>query len=95
MGRRTETWNHDLSKKLQSKSYRREFFLILIEEEKLSVREAIYTFARSMGNQEFAKLIGMSPSNASRSANPQNDVKWTTIEQILAKIGVNISAKAA
>lgn len=95
MARRTETWNPDLSKKLQSNRYRREFFLILIEEEKLSLREAIYTFARSMGNLEFAKLIEMSPSNASRSANPENDVKWTTIEQILHKIGVNISAKAA
>lgn len=63
----TEKWNPDLSKKLQSKSYRRMFFLILIE---------------------------MSPSNASRSANPENDVKWSTVEHILSKIGVNLSAKA-
>jgi len=95
MARRTKSWNPDLAKKLQIKAYRQEFFLTLVDEEGLDLRDAIFVFAQSMGNQEFAKLVGMPASNASRAANPKNDVKWTTIEHILSKIGVNISAKVA
>jgi hypothetical protein len=95
VARRTKNWNPGIAKKLQSKAYRQEFFLTLVEEEGLDLREAIFVFAQSMGNQEFAKLVDMPASNASRAANPKNDVKWTTVEHILSKIGVNLSAKVA
>ena len=95
MARRSKKWDIDISKKLKKKSYRQEFFMNLIEEEGLSLREAIYVLAQTMGNKEFASLVDMPPSNASRSANPKNDVKWSTIEYILQKIGCELYAKAA
>lgn len=85
----------DLAKKLNKKSYRQQFFIELIEEEGLSVREAIHVIAKSMGNQEFAKLIGMAPSNASRASNPDNDIKSMTLEHILNALGLEMSVRVA
>lgn len=89
MAKRTENWNPDISKKLQKKTYRQQFFLTLIEKENLKLREAIYVFARTMGTQEFAKLIGLPASKL------KNDIKWSTLALILRKIGVKLSAKVA
>jgi DNA-binding Xre family transcriptional regulator len=95
MANRTKEWSEEVSKKLKRKSYRQEFFLSLVEDEMVSIREAIYIIAKTMGNQEFAKLIDMAPSNTSRITNPKNDIKTKTLEHILKKIGCELSVRAA
>jgi len=95
MTNRSKEWSEDISKKLKRKSYRQEFFLTLVEDEEISIREAIYVIAKTMGNQEFAKLIEMAPSNTSRVTNPSNDIKATTLEHILKKIGCELSVRVA
>lgn len=94
MANRSKEWNEDIASKLKKKSYRKEFFLGLIEEEQLDIREAIYVLAKSMGNQEFAEMIGVPPSNASRMANPKNTLKWETIQTILECLDCKLTAKA-
>jgi DNA-binding Xre family transcriptional regulator len=95
MANRSREYSVDLAKKLKKKSYRQEFFLALIEEEGLSVREAIYVIAKTMGNQEFSHLIGMEPSNTTRIVNPVNDIRSTTLEHILTALGLELSVKVA
>jgi DNA-binding Xre family transcriptional regulator len=95
MANRSREYSIDLAKKLKKKSYRQEFFLALIEEEGLSVREAIYVIAKTMGNQEFSHLIGMEPSNTTRIVNPVNDIRSTTLEHILTALGLELSVKVA
>ncbi len=95
MSNRSREYSVDLAKKLKKKSYRQEFFLALIEEEGLSVREAIYVIAKTMGNQEFSHLIGMEPSNTTRIVNPLNDIRSTTLEHILTALGLELSVKVA
>jgi hypothetical protein len=95
MANRSKEWSEDIAKKLKKKSYRQQFFLSLIQDEALSLREAIQIVAKSMGNIEFAKLIDMAPSNSSRVVNPSNDIKATTLEHILKKLGCELSVKAA
>ncbi len=95
MANRSREYSVDLAKKLKKKSYRQEFFLALIEEEGLSVREAIYVIAKTMGNQEFSHLIGMEPSNTTRIVNPLNDIRSTTLEHILTALGLELSVKVA
>ena len=94
MANRSKEWSEDIAKKLKKKSYRQEFFLSLIDDDEVSIREAIAIIAKTMGNQEFAKLIEMAPSNTSRVVNLNNDVKATTLEHILKKIGCELTAKA-
>ncbi|MCB9063457.1 MAG: hypothetical protein H6622_18175 [Halobacteriovoraceae bacterium] len=95
MANRTQEWSEDVAKKLKKKSYRQEFFLTLVEDEGLSIREAVYLIAKSMGNKEFSQLIDMAPSNTSRVINPNNDIKTTTLEFILKKIGCELTVKVA
>ena len=95
MANRSKEWSHDLANKLKKKSFRQDFFLTLIDEENLSVREAIYVMAKTMGNQEFAKLIGMAPSNTTRVVNPKHDIRSTTLEHILSNLGLELSVKVA
>lgn len=95
MANRSKEWSENISKKLMKKSYRRDFFLSLIEDGSVSIREAIQVVAKTMGNQEFSKLIEMAPSNTSRIVNPNNDVKTTTLEHILKKMGCELSVRAA
>ena len=95
MANRSQEWSEDIAKKLKKKSYRQEFFLSLIEDDYLTIREAIKVIAKTMGNQEFSQLIGMAPSNTSRITNPSHDIKTTTLERILKKIGCELSVRAA
>lgn len=95
MANRSREYSVDLAKKLKKKSYRQEFFIALIEEEGLSVREAIYVIAKTMGNQEFSHLIGMEPSNTTRVVNPNHDIRSTTLEHILTALGLELSVKVA
>jgi hypothetical protein len=95
MANRSSEWSEDIAKKLKKKSYRQEFFVSLIEDDCLTIREAIKVIAKTMGNQEFSQLIDMAPSNTSRAVNPNNDIKTTTLEKILKKIGCELSVRAA
>jgi hypothetical protein len=95
MANRSKEWSVDIAKKLKKKSYRQQFFLTLIEDECLSLREAIQVIAKSMGNKEFSLLIKMAPSNTSRVVNPKNDIKATTLEHLLSKIGCELFVRAA
>jgi len=95
MANRSQEWSSDLALKLKKKSFRQEFFLTLIDEEDLSVREAIYVIAKTMGNQEFAKLIGMAPSNTTRVVNPEHDIRSTTLEHILSNLGLELYVRVA
>ena len=95
MANRSKDWSEEIAKKLKKKNYRQQFFLALIEEESCSLREAIQIIAKTMGNQEFSDLIEMAPSNTSRVTNPKNDIKATTLEHILKKLGCELSVKAA
>ena len=95
MANRSREWSEDISKKLKKKSYRREFFIALVEEEGLSVREAIQVLAKTMGHQEFSELVGIVPSNASRIINPENDIRAKTLESLLKGIGCTLSVKVA
>lgn len=93
MKTRSKEWSEDIAKKLNKKSYRRNFFLTLVREESCSLREAIQIIATTMGNAEFSKLIQMTPSMTSRVVNPKNDIRTKTLEQILKKFGCELSAK--
>ena len=93
MANRAKTWDENISKRLKNKSYRQKFFISLIEEEGLNIREAIYTLSKTMGNQEFAKLIKMAPSNTSRVTNPKNAIKDSTLTQIIKRIGCELTVK--
>ncbi len=95
MANRSQEWSVDLAKKLKKKNFRQEFFLTLVDEEGLTVREAIYVIAKTMGNQEFAKLIDMAPSNTTRVVNPEHDIRSTTLEHILSALGLELSARVA
>jgi DNA-binding Xre family transcriptional regulator len=95
MANRSVEWTEDIAKKLKKKSYRQQFFLSLIEDESLSLRDAIQIVAKSMGNKEFSSLIDMAPSNTSRIVNPVNDIKATTLEHVLEKLGCQLSVKVA
>ncbi len=95
MANRCKEWSEDISKKLKSRKYRKEFFLSLVNDEAMSIREAIYVICKSMGNREFASLIKMAPSNVSRIVNPDHDIKTTTLEFILKQIGCSLSVKAS
>jgi hypothetical protein len=95
MANRSKEWSEDIAKKLKKKACRQQFFLSLIQDESLSLREAIQIVAKSMGNQEFSKLIDMAPSNTSRIVNPNNDIKATTLEHVLKKLGCELSVRAA
>lgn len=95
MANRSKEWNEDIAKKLKKQSYRQDFFLSLMEDGSLTLREAIQVLAKSMGNQEFAKLIEMVPSNTSRMVNTNHDIKFSTIEHILKKISPKLTVIAA
>lgn len=95
MGNRSKEWSEDIAKKLKKKNYRKQFFLTLIQEESCSLREAIQIIAKTMGNSEFSELIEMAPSNTSRVVNPKNDIKTTTLEHILNKLGCELSVRVA
>ena len=95
MANRSKEWSEDISKKLKRKSYRRDFFIALIEDEHLTVRDAMQVLAKTMGLQEFSDLVNMKPSNISRIINPKNEIRTGTLEIILRKIGCVLSVKAA
>ena len=95
MANRSKEWSEDIAKKLKKKSYRRDFFIALVEDEGLSIRQAIQILAKTMGHREFSDLVQIVPSNASRITNPKNDIRTRTLESILKKIGCALTIKAA
>ena len=94
MANRSMEWSENISKKLKKKSYRKDFLITLIEDENLSVRDAIQVLVKTMGVQEFSDLVNMNPSNISRIINPNNEIRTGTLEFILGKIGCILSVKA-
>ncbi len=94
MANRSKEWSEDIAKKLRKKSYRRDFFIALVEDEGLSIRQAIQILAKTMGHREFSDLVQIAPPNASRVTNPKNDVRAKTLESILKKIGLALTIKA-
>lgn len=58
MPKRTKSFDEMFAKKLQDVDYARDYLIHLVEEEEMSVEQALATLAENMGQKEFAQLIG-------------------------------------
>jgi probable addiction module antidote protein len=90
MARRTKDWNEGLANDLKNPQFAREFLLAAVEEG-VSLQQALGKVIRAMGVKEFAEKIGMESPNLLRAINPRHNPTQTTIDRLLAPIGLKLS----
>lgn len=90
--KRSSYWREELSDEFEDLKFRRQYFLNLIHDEDLSVREALTRVVKAMGIKEFANLIDMPASNVSRVL-ASDDFKLSTLEKFLAAFGLELSVE--
>ena len=93
MARRSKSWDENLSKKLQDPDFAKYFFLSLIEDEELSLKDALRELVQSYGISEYASLCGIAQPNLSRALDPSSNPTLTTIEKILSPLSLSLAAK--
>ena len=80
----------DLASQFSDPDFRREYLLCLIEEESMTVVDALRQSIKSMGIKEFSELVNMPASNISRVLSAQG-YKLSTVEKMLAAFGTYLS----
>ena len=90
--KRSSYWREELADEFENIGFRREYFLSLIEEEQLDVKEALKRAVKAMGVKEFAAVVEMPPSNVSRTLS-SHDYKLRTLEKFIAAFGLSLSVQ--
>ncbi len=91
MARRSEDWNVDLAKRLRNRAFARAFLLAAIEEEGLTVQQALAKVVRAIGITEFAAQVHMARPNVQRAIHPRHNPTQETLNRLLAPFRLRLS----
>ena len=91
MARRSKDWNEGLAKDVRSPDFARHFLIRAIDDERISVQQALGKVIRLMGVHEFAARIGMAAPNVLRSINPKHNPTMETLNRLLLPFGMRLT----
>src|SRR5438876_7147762 len=91
MARRSKDWNEGLAKDLRNPDFARGFLIHAIDDEGISVQQALGKVIRLMGVHEFAARIGMAAPNLLRSINPRHNPTLETLNRLLLPFGLRLT----
>jgi len=83
MPKRTESYDKMIADKLQDVNYAREYLIVLVDEEEMSVKEALITLAQKMGEKEFAQLIGTTKQKVNDFVKGRRQASFTILNRYL------------
>lgn len=83
MPKRTESYDKMIADKLQDVNYAREYLIVLVDEEEMSVEEALITLAQKMGEKEFAQLTGTTKQKINDFVKGRRPASFTILNRYL------------
>ena len=92
MSRRSKNWDENLAKKLQDREFAKHYLLALVNDERLSLKDALKEVIQSYGISEFAKVCGIVQPNISRALEEGSNPTLMTLEKLLKPFSLSISA---
>lgn len=90
MPKRTKSYDEYFAKKLQDIEYARDYILVLVREENMSVEEVLIQLAESMGQKEFADMTGTTKQRINAFVTGRLKLTIPTIERFLKPFGLEI-----
>jgi DNA-binding phage protein len=93
MAKRSKNWDESLSKRLRDKEFAKNFLLALMEDEGLTLKEALRETIQCYGVSEFSELCGVAQPNITRVLDERSNPTLTTIEKLLEPFSLSVGAK--
>jgi len=91
MPKRTADYDEMIAKQLQKdRKFAREFVIVRVEEEDYTIQESLAQLAKSMGQKEFAELVGISVSRVTELINEERKLKVETLQKYLKPFGLEL-----
>ena len=90
--RRAVNWDEFMAPYFKKKSFRKTYLVNLIEEDGLSIEDALIESIKAMGIKEFAKLVDMAPSNVSRIIHGK-DMMLSTFKRFLKAFDLSLRSR--
>jgi len=85
---RTLSFDEDLSRRLRSKEFAREYIFALMEEDEMSPVEALVHVIKKMGTKEFSAKSKIKAPQISRFLKNSESTKLSTLDQLLNPFGL-------
>jgi plasmid maintenance system antidote protein VapI len=77
-----------MAEKFKDLDYARDYLVFLVEEEELSVEEALIQLAEQMGQKEFAELVKTTKQKVNDLLNGRRKATLQTLQQFLEPLGL-------
>lgn len=88
MSRRSSDWNELLREQLEDREFAIAFIQELMEEDGLTIKEAMAQIIRSYGVKEYAELTGLQSASISRALNSEKDFSNNMLKKLLFPLGL-------
>ena len=93
MARRSKNWDENLSGKLRDREFAKHYLLSLIQDQGLTLREALRETILAYGVSEFSKICGLAQPNISRALDEGSNPTLSTLEKLLAPFSLSLGAR--
>ena len=91
MPRRSKNWDEALALKLKNPEFAKHYLLALVNDEKLTLKEALRDVIQSYGISEFAEVCGIAQPNLSRALEEGSNPTLSTLEKLLEPFSLSLS----